>query len=145
MRNSVLTLFVFAIASISSGCGGKETDCGCGCNEIPVSEKTLYQTRWEGTLRFPESGIPRQCDINILFETESRGRYITTGLAANSEYSARTTLEYNTEGKIISLYGGVSNILLGDWWIEASSGEYLSLKREPDTEYESTLILKKKY
>lgn len=44
---------------------------------------------------------------------------------------------------IITIFGGVHNLVLGDWWTDKSTEEELALVREPNTPNESILILTK--
>ena len=113
----------------------------CSDDDSKLSENSLYQTQWKGIIQFKEDSMNKECNITISFETLTQGRYVSDNLDENSGYSKQTTIEYKIKDKIISIYGGVHNILLGDWWIEKSSKEKLILKREPNTEYEAILTL----
>lgn len=115
----------------------------CSDDDSKLSENGLYQTQWVGILQFKEGEVNKECNVNISFETLTTGRYISDNLDESSEYSKQTTIEYEIKDKIISIYGGVHNILLGDWWIEKKSKGNLILKREPNTEYEAILTLNK--
>lgn len=117
----------------------------CSDNEKDLSNESLYQTQWRGTLQFKDDGVEHECDITISFETATRGRYISSDLDENFGYSKQTTIEYEISAKFILLYGGVHNVLLGDWVVQDFSKKRLYLKREPNTPYESTLILTKLY
>lgn len=97
----------------------------CSDDDSKLSENGLYQTQWVGILQFKEGEVNKECNVNISFETLTTGRYISDNLDESSEYSKQTTIEYEIKDKIISIYGGVHNILLGDWWIEKK------IKRKP--------------
>lgn len=107
------------------------------------SEPKLYQTQWEGSLQFKDSEEIKTYHINISFETESRGRYFSDNLGEHSQYSDKTTIEYEMTDSIITIFGGVHNLVLGDWWIDKSTEDELALVREPNTPNESILILTK--
>lgn len=128
-----LSFILFVVLIIFSGCNDEEDDS--------FSKNTLYQTQWNGVLQFNENESSKECSMTISFETLSTGRYISVDLSEDSEYSKQTNLEYSIDGKIITIYGGVHNILLGDWWIEKSSKDSIILKREPNSNYESVLTL----
>lgn len=128
-----LSFILFVVLIIFSGCNDEEDDS--------FSKNTLYQTQWNGVLQFDENESSKECSMTISFETLSTGRYISVDLSEDSEYSKQTNLEYSIDGKIITIYGGVHNILLGDWWIEKSSKDSIILKREPNSNYESVLTL----
>lgn len=128
-----LSFILFVVLIIFSGCNDEEDDS--------FSKNTLYQTQWNGVLQFNENESSKECSMTISFETLSTGRYISVDLSEDSEYSKQTNLEYSIDGKIITIYGGVHNILLGDWWIEKSSKNSIILKREPNSNYESVLTL----
>nr|WP_321522996.1 hypothetical protein [uncultured Macellibacteroides sp.] len=115
----------------------------CENDNLELSKDQLSQTQWSGSLSFKEANVPYNCDINISFETPSRGRYVTSDLDTKSEYSQQTTIEYTIDKKVVSIFGGVHNILLGDWYIYQLSKKQLTLKRDMDISTESTLILNK--
>lgn len=116
---------------------------GCSSDSDSFNSDQLYQTQWRGTLTYIENDIKEECLITIYFETQDRGRYICENMNELSQYSKQTTIEYNIDGKIITIFGGVYNVILGDWWIVKSNKNELQLSREPNTKYTSTLTLKK--
>jgi hypothetical protein len=133
MKRNVLNVFFIIILTLS----------GCEKDGDKFTSNRLYQSQWRGSLKFKENEISKECSIIISFETLSTGRYICDELEDQSSFSKQTSIEYEIENNIISIYGGLRNILSGDWWIKESSGNKLILKREPNSEYESTLIINK--
>lgn len=101
----------------------------------------LYQTQWEGTLRFPENGKSRECSIIIMFESKSSGDYIANGLPNNSELP-RVAFDYEIEDRLLLIYNS-SRVMNGIWWVGSGKNGTLILTKEPHTASEETLTLKK--
>ena len=118
---------------------------GCSNDDFKLYENGLFQTQWNGLLQVGKNETKREYNLIISFETLSGGRYISDDLDvnANTVYSWNTTMEYEINGKIISIYGGFRNILEGAWWVVESKKEKLILKRKPYTKQEAILTLKK--
>lgn len=135
MRKVGFVLFIMIV--IFNGCSDEDDNS--------LSKSSLYQTQWHGYLQFKEDNNNKECNLNISFETLSTGSYISENLSEDSKYSKQTSLEYSVDNKIITIYGGVNNLLLGDWWIEKTSNKSITLKRESNTKYESVLVLNKLY
>jgi len=132
MKRFWLLLYVVSFSLISCNSEIEEID-NCG----------LYQTQWKGTLLYKENGTSKKCIINISFETYSKGRYICEELDSQENYSNQTTIEYEIEDNILLIFGGVHNILLGDWWVREYNGKKMILTREPNSPYEATLSIYK--
>ena len=114
-----------------------------GCShEDDNFNNELYQTQWKGTLEIPINSTYKKCNITISFLTTSGGEYSAEDFNSFVGFSSYSIFNYSIDNKIITISGGYDNGLYGEWWIVKSSKNTLVLKRNPNTQNESTLTIK---
>ena len=116
--------------------------CGCGNDEIFLSDAFLSNSIWNGTLTIPNEPQKDILYIRITFHDNNIGDYRTFEDISMNKIIDGGTFQYSLRGDIISFYGEGARDITGDWWTKNISKENFEIIREPKTKYESTLNLK---
>lgn len=123
-------------------CCTKEYD-SCKSN---IDNLNLYQTFWEGTIIYKESGQEQSFQIKVFFDFNNHGEYSIAGLSPQLPYSEKSIFTYSVDNKMLLIEGGYNNILSGNWFITGKDKDKLVLQHNIiDEVNNSKLVLIKKY
>ena len=113
----------------------------CGKDDEKVDDLikvSVFQTMWEGTLKDRQG---KEYAVRLLFDYESFGTFLYKTNNDDS-FDDEQGFKYNQEGRIIKIFPIYPiDIIVGEWWITKYDGKHMTLTRDPETTFSSTITL----
>lgn len=135
MKKVAIYVMIILVGSMFTGCKKDEKSKPI----LEFNKDNIKQTGWKGTLRINIKDETSEGKISLLFLDDKVGRY---------EYKKTQNggFDYNTEGKLLRIWGLQSSNLEGDWMVIEFSEDKLTLKDALYSEqYNKTLELTRDY